>query len=40
VLRIKSGTEIFPDSPEWKAKLEKASDHMPVVVELELAAAK
>lgn len=36
VLRIVAGTAIFPEDAKWKEKLEKASDHVPVVVELEL----
>jgi endonuclease/exonuclease/phosphatase family metal-dependent hydrolase len=40
VLRIVSGTEIFPGDAGWKERLEKASDHLPVVVELELGGGK
>jgi endonuclease/exonuclease/phosphatase family metal-dependent hydrolase len=36
VLRVVAGTDIFPGDAEWKQKLEKASDHVPVMVELEL----
>jgi endonuclease/exonuclease/phosphatase family metal-dependent hydrolase len=36
VLRVVTGTAIFPDNAAWREKLEKASDHVPVVVEMEL----
>jgi endonuclease/exonuclease/phosphatase family metal-dependent hydrolase len=35
VLRVVAGTAIFPNDAAWKEKLEKASDHVPVVVELQ-----
>jgi endonuclease/exonuclease/phosphatase family metal-dependent hydrolase len=35
-LRVVVGTAIFPEDAEWKEKLLKASDHVPVLVELEL----
>ena len=36
VLRVAAGAEIFPGDSAWQALLEKASDHVPVVVELEM----
>ena len=36
ILRMVAGTEIFPGDASWKERLEKASDHAPVLVELEL----
>ncbi len=36
VLRVVAGVDIFPGDPAWKELLAKASDHVPVVVELEL----
>jgi endonuclease/exonuclease/phosphatase family metal-dependent hydrolase len=36
VLRVAAGTAIFPEDAEWKEMLLKSSDHVPVVVDLEL----
>ncbi len=36
VLRVLAGTDIFPGDTAWKDQLAKASDHVPVVAELEM----
>jgi len=36
VLRVAAGVDIFPGNADWQALLEKASDHVPVMVELEM----
>ena len=35
VVEARAGDEIFPDDPEWQALLQRASDHLPVLVVLE-----
>lgn len=38
VLRTQTGLEVFPSTPAWRAALAAASDHLPVVLEVELPA--